>query len=536
MDSPLRQFYLAETCCNQGMLVTRLAFGVATLFSLAMEYAGAQPVALSPSKMPRMGSVDERFQSYNVEMIEVTGGRFWKPYGSGVKPPQGAPSGQIPADLYEYRPPTDLSNVRLRRLAAALGSAYVRVSGTWANGVYFHDSDDAAPQTPPAGFNGVLSRKQWKGVVDFARAANAKLATSFAMSPGTRDAAGVWTPEQARRFLAYTKAAGGSIAATEFMNEPNFAGIGSAPKDYDAAGYARDLAIFRKFLKAESPGTLLVGPGSVGEGGPIAMAQVPGRIKTEDMLAATGTAFDVFSYHGYAAVSQRCGGDKAPMGGTAADALTRDWLMRFEKVHGFYAALRDRFEPGKPLWNNETADAACGGNPWDSTFLDTFRYLNQHGRLAQEGVQVIAHNTLSASDYGLLDEHTFSPRPNYWGALLWRRLMGSIVLDPGVRAQDDLYVYAHCMRDQSGGVAVLAINAGASAKELDAPLAGERYALTSKERQSATVELNGHELQAGADGSLPRISGVAVKAGRLSVPPTSITFVVFPKAANPACR
>ena len=41
----------------------------------------AQSVSLAPSTMPRIGSVAERYQSYNVEMLEVTGGRFWKPYG-----------------------------------------------------------------------------------------------------------------------------------------------------------------------------------------------------------------------------------------------------------------------------------------------------------------------------------------------------------------------------------------------------------------------------------------------------------------------
>lgn len=132
-------------------------------------------------------------------------------------------------------------------------------------------------------------------------------------------------------------------------------------------------------------------------------------------------------------------------------------------VHAFYADLRDRYDPGKPLWVTETADAGCGGNPWASTFLDTFRYLNQQGRLAQQGVQMIAHNTLAASDYGLLDEKTFMPRPNYWGAVLWRRLMGNIVLKPGPVREDDLYLYAHCMRDRSGGVTVLAINAGPTA-------------------------------------------------------------------------
>jgi hypothetical protein len=30
--------------------------------------------------MKQAGTVDERYQSYNIEMLEVTGGKFWKPY------------------------------------------------------------------------------------------------------------------------------------------------------------------------------------------------------------------------------------------------------------------------------------------------------------------------------------------------------------------------------------------------------------------------------------------------------------------------
>lgn len=40
----------------------------------------AQEGSLDPGKMPRIGTVDERFASYNIEMAEVTGGNFWKPY------------------------------------------------------------------------------------------------------------------------------------------------------------------------------------------------------------------------------------------------------------------------------------------------------------------------------------------------------------------------------------------------------------------------------------------------------------------------
>ena len=166
--------------------------------------------------------------------------------------------------LYAYRPPLDLTNARLRKLAAALGPAYVRVSGTWANTSYFPESD-RAPSTPPPGFTGVLTRPQWKGVVDFARAVDADIVTSFATSPGTRDAAGVWTPAQASRFLAYTGSIGGRIAAAEFMNEPSLALMGGAPAGYDAAAYGRDFKVFRPFVKQAAPNMLILGPGSVGE-------------------------------------------------------------------------------------------------------------------------------------------------------------------------------------------------------------------------------------------------------------------------------
>ena len=44
------------------------------------------------------------------------------------------------------------------------------------------------------------------------------------------------------------------------------------------------------------------------------------------------------------------------------------------------------------MWLTETGEAACGGNPWASTFADGYRYLDQLGRLAKRGVQVVAHN------------------------------------------------------------------------------------------------------------------------------------------------
>ena len=528
---------------NKRSAVWWAALAVTVLLGITVCLASPPPEKTSstidPKKLPRTGSIDERFQSYNIEMVEVTGGRFWKPYDSTAKAEpanENQPAG-MSASLYEYRPPIDLTNARLRRLATALGPAYVRVSGTWANTSWFQESDGPAPATPPAGFKGVLTRAQWRGLIDFSNAVGAKIVTSFAVSDGVRDAKGVWTPEQARQFLDFTKSAGGSIAAAEFMNEPNFAVIGGAPKGYDAAAYARDFAVFRPFMKSASPSTVILGPGGVGEGSSLVPASMS-TLKSEDILSATGPVFDAFSYHTYGAASQRCGRAGMPGTTTPEAALTEDWLQRGAKNEEYYAAIRDRLDPGKPMWLTETAQAACGGDRWASTFLDSFRYLNQLGALARRGVQVHMHNTLAASDYGLLDEKTYEPRPNYWAALLWHRLMGATVLDAGKQSAPGLHLYAHCMAQNPGGVTLLVINTDRDHEQSIGllPKASIRYTLTSKELTSKQVLLNGTELKLGDGDTLPTLSGVDAKAGNVSFSPASITFLAVPNADNPNCR
>jgi len=525
-------------------LVIAIAAGVVGSGSEQQQQA---PAAITPGSMQRIATVDDRYQSYNVEMLEVTGGRFWRPYGPEFDAilkegrPASASGGQTPAGmdprLYEYRAPIDLSNTRLRKLAGALGPAYVRVSGTWANTTYLADSDQP-PSSPPPGFGAVLTRQQWKGVIDFSRAVNARIVTSFATGVGTRDASGVWTPKEATRFIEYTTTAGGSIAAAEFMNEPNIAAMGGAPKGYDAAAYGRDFKAFHTFARESTHGMLILGPGSVGEANLVsgsASTTMP-IISTRDMLAASVPAtVDAFSYHDYGAVSQRC---KAMGMQTTADAaLSEAWLRRTDETLAFYRKLRDEFAPGKPFWLTETADAACGGNPWGKTFLDSFRYLDQLGRLARQNVRVVIHNTLAASDYGLLEEKSFTPRPNYWAAVLWRKLMGSTVLDSGIAIQQGLHAYAQCLRGTPGGVALLAINnSRTDTHALQVPLGADRYTLTAKTLEDQGVQLNGETLALQSNDELPSMAPARIPAGTVTLAPASITFLAIPDAANASCR
>jgi len=259
------------------------------------------------SDMKQIGTVDERFQSYNVEMVEVVGGEFRKPYKMmDSLPPLEAVStydvSQKNEALYRKLAPINLADKRLLNLAKGLAPAYVRVSGTWANAVYFQDND-APPAKAPAGFVNVLTRSQWKGVLDFLKATDGKLVTSFAVSNGVRDAQGVWTPKEARKIAEYTKSQGSEIAAAELFNEPSMPTAGGdISQNYNGGDFAKDIAVFIAWAKKEVPNMLTLGPGSVGEGLPAVSFAMGGMklLPTDSLMSAEPKpVFDVFSYHFY---------------------------------------------------------------------------------------------------------------------------------------------------------------------------------------------------------------------------------------------
>ncbi len=480
------------------------------------------PPAQSPlSRLPQVAEVDARYQSYNIEMVEVTGGRFWAPFGG-------------PADeRYRMRPPTNLADPRLRALARQLGPAFLRVSGTWANSTYL-PAEAEVVTAPPTGFNQVLTRDQWRGVVAFAHAVDARIVTSFPASAGARHADGSWNPAQAQRLLDLTRTEGGSIYAAEMFNEPTMPQFGAFPEGYNAQDFGRDFRIFQSWAREAAPEMLLAGTGGASEGTILKHGSGfggPGALSSDDLLAANPGSLDILAYHHYGTASPRCGEMAL---GTPDAALSDEFLALTLADYAHYAGLRDRYEPGKPLWLNETAQAACGGAPWASTFRDSFRYLHQLGALAQHGVQMVAHNTLAASDYGLIDQDSLAPRPNYWAAVLWRRTMGTRVLAAPASPSPQVRLFAHCLPIGGGGVGLLAINTGETAHPIPATAASRRWVLTGEPLDTREVKVNGVVPALTAQGDLSGLEGIAV-SGSLTLPAQSIAFLAAPDAANPAC-
>lgn len=474
--------------------------------------------SLKLSELPLLGEVSDRYQSVNIEMCEVVGGDFWVPY-------QLIDTARVRAEgftaLKHKIPPIDLYNPKLRNLASALGPMYVRVSGTWANTTYFQDNDNHPLSEAPHGFENVLTRKAWKGVIDFCKAVDANLVTSFTISEGIRDGQGNWTPIQAAPLLAYTQSIGGEIAAAEMFNEPSHAEHGGAPEGYNAAYYARDFLRFKKYVDSIAPEMKIMGPGSTGEGGIIPVGEA---MTTDKLLSADPKPeFDIFSYHFYGGVSARCRGGLNP-----ENALSQEWLSRTELGLQYYEQARDQYLPKAPIWLTETAEAACGGNPWAATYIDTFRYLEQLGRLARKGVQVVMHNTLNASEYALLEQETHDPRPNYWAALLWNRFMGTMVYDAAPLAAG-IDIFVHNRKGDADGRTALVINTTGSTFTFEIPLKAKQVLLSAHELTTKTVMLNGGVLQLNADDTLPEIHGLAISEGEVQIPSHGIMFLVFDK-------
>jgi len=498
----------------------------------------AQFVKLNPAALKELRKVDERLVSYNVEMTEVTGGTFWKAYSEAqVDGTEAFPEirdWSNMGNLQQWYDPIDTRNPRLIKLAKDLGTAWVRVSGTWANKTYYDFEGKYADGTVPEGFQNVLSLQQWRNLLDFVKAVDGKLLVSIANCPGIHSADEPMPFEQAELLFRTSKEYGVPISAAEFTNEPNLIALSGLPKGYTAADHARDHDRFGAWLRENYPECLFVGPCTVGdinlfgslEGAGGGMAAGFEMVTTEQLLGDYKVPMDVFSYHYYNGVSER----GAAMGGhwPVEACFSERYLAVAGNCARQYVARRDKYVPGGQMWVTESGDAGCGGNTWASTYMDVLRTLNELGEFCTVTDGVIFHNTLASSDYGFLKHGTFEPRPNYFAVLLWNRLMGSTVYATGEETREGAHVYAHSRKDGKDGVVYLIINNSAETTTVELPQDAVRYTLSGDGKlRSRKMQLNGAALELGENDALPALDGVAQPAGSVELAPGTCTFLVI---------
>ena len=497
----------------------------------------ARFVVLDSSKLTPEREIDDRLVSYNVEMTEVTGGTFWKAYTEaqidGTEEFPVIKDWSNMSNLQQWYEPIDTKNPRLIKLAKELGTAWIRVSGTWANKTYY-DFDGKCNGKAPEGFQNVLTKEQWLSLLDFVKAVDGKLLVSIANCPGIHSADEPMPFEQADLLFRTSKEYGVPISAAEFTNEPNLIALSGLPEGYTPEDHARDHDLFGAWLKENYPECLFVGPCTVGDidmfgmgndGAGGGMAAGFKIVTTEELLGEYKSKMDVFSYHYYNGVSER----GAAMGGHwPYEAILSEQYLG---VPGYcarqYTAKRDKFVPGGQMWVTESGDAGCGGNTWASTYADVPRTLNELGEFSTITSGIIFHNTLASSDYGYLKHGTFEPRPNYFAVLLWNKLMGKISYSQPEKNAEGAHIYCHSRKDGKDGYVYLIINnSWTDTTTVKLEGSAEAYVLSGKGgMRSRTMCLNGKDLLWGANDELPELVGKAV-TGQLELAPGECAFVV----------
>jgi len=456
-----------------------------------------------------MATVDPRFLSFAMDTAQIVGGVFWNPEGTG--------EAEVP------RPAQDLADPKLRTLAGGLAPSVLRIGGTAADTVYY-DLSDAPADVPPEPYETQLTREAWDGLLSFVEDTQLDLLFTLNAGPGPRDADGVWLDDQARLLVEDAVAQDAPVVVWELGNEVHgfllMHGLLLSTEQY-----ARDLNALDALLDEVHPASLSAGPSS-------AYWPVAGELVvpfSEGTLAAGGN-MGVFTWHYYPTQSTRCAITTEPA--SAEANLSAEVLAEVDVWAEEVEAHVDAHLPGVPIWLGESGNAQCGGEPGVSdTFAGSFWWIDQLGRIARRGHAVVIRQTLVGSDYGLLEDETLEPLPDYWVSLLWKQRMGTRVLDASVDA-DDVHVYAHC--DASGvGTSFAVVHLGLDEVVLDFGWPVTAYRVEADGLDAREVRLEGVPLALDAEGGLPELRGTELSEGRVAIAGQTITFVHAERLACP---
>ena len=466
----------------------------------------------------------DEYLSFAIDTSQVAGGKWWNPEAANVE----TGSGTIHAPVFDFNRPL------LDTMTSALTPAYLRIGGSEADKLFYDMNNDApASYDPPAGYESVMTRQQWDNVNAFAVRNELELVFTLNAGPSARDENGRWLSQNAESLLAYTAEQGYDIAQWELGNELNiFWFVHGLDQQVPVEQYHQDLESARALVADYFPDANFAGQG--GAFWPLFGEPLNFFFQfTPDYLAQSGELTDVVSWHYYPQQSRR--GPIASRRANPSRLLDPENLDEAAHWAGKMSEWRDANAPGKPIWLGETGNAQFGGEPGLSdVYLGGLWWLDQLGLLATLDHQVVVRQTLSGMNYGMIEDETLTPRPDYWNSLLWKRLMGNEVFSAEVTGENAAKVRAYAHAHPAGGVTLLLINLDHE-QETAVSLTQftqsyTLYTLTSPDLFSTTLLLNGDALAIQENDELPDISGVVVEGSEQAIVelnPLSYAFVVF---------
>ncbi|CAN4118285.1 unnamed protein product [Withania somnifera] len=449
----------------------------------------------------------------------------------------------------------DLSNNVFLNAIRAFSPLKIRLGGTLQDKLIYQTAHDEQPCTPFLYNNtemfdftqGCLPLSRWDELNEFFKKTGAKITFGLnALNGKTIDpdgsAFGDWDSSNAMSFIRYTVSRGYTIHGWELGNELNGNGIGAV---ISADQYSYDVMALHKLVqdiyKGKDVMPLILAPGGIFN-----------AVWFSKFIVKASSSLQVVTHHIY---SVGAGNDS----NLVQKILDPSHLDEESKILRSLQGILRNNGTSAVAWVGESGGVFNSGrNRVSNSFVSSFWYLDQLGMSATCDTKTYCRQTLVGGNYGLLNTTTFHPNPDYYGALLWHRLMGRDVLSTRFPGTKKLRAYAHCSKS-SDGIALLLINMDGGNISLSVTLANtnespllqvtndqnprheierEEYHLTAKngDLHSQTVLLNGKELNVDHFGRIPPLEPIRVNSSYpVAIAPLSIVFVHIPTIQLSAC-
>ncbi|XP_033625387.1 heparanase-like [Asterias rubens] len=432
----------------------------------------------------------------------------------------------------------NFSSTKLQTLMRGLAPAYLRVGGTSSDFVTFQNpcKEEVAKRNHHK--QTILCPQDWIRLNDFCLATGLHLVYALNQLKRTED--GQWDPTNTEKLLDFNTY---DVPAWELGNEPN-SYLSHANISLSGEQIGQDFNVLRTIFNKRSNyrNAVIFGPD----------INIRGAIVTtiflERFVAATnatnGTTFHCYYLDGSTATLDDF------IDPEVLDVLPGEINLIKSTVDKYYG------KEAKPMLG-ETGSAYNGGaKNLSDRYVAGFMLLDKLGMSAKMGLDVVMRAALYGSDYTMLDLDNLDPKPTYWSAYIYKRLVNTTVLEANVvntnSSKDDriVRVYAHCTSTEKSGydagavtLIVMNLHKGHSANiTLLQELYGQdvdQYLLTPHGPLGMTslqIELNNNLLAMVDDRTLPEIKHVRLKGGRqLVLPPLSYGFYVVNNAKAESC-
>ncbi|KAK4479814.1 hypothetical protein RD792_015352 [Penstemon davidsonii] len=353
---------------------------------------------------------------------------------------------------------------------------------------------------------------------------------------------GDWYSKNSHDFMKYTASKGYKIDSYELGNE--LCGSGVSAK-IDAEQYGKDIVELKRLVQDVYPDPSTQ-PKVLGPAGFYDEQWFNTFLQTSGANVVDGLTHHIYNLG-------------AGVDSTLINKIQDPYFLdQIAQTYKDVSTSIKSFGPWAGAWVGEAGGAYnSGGKDVSHTFANGFWYLDQLGMTSTFDHKVFCRQALIGGNYALLNTTTFIPNPDYYGALLWHRLMGKNVLSTSHNSSPYLRVYSHCSKN-SAGISVLIINMSNSTsfdisvendinlypegrtlmEEGEDKIPREEYHLTPKDGniQSDVLLLNGSPLKLTESSDIPEMNPKLVDASLpIKVAPDSIVFVTINGFNAPAC-